>query len=122
MDSLIWYYTTAQVKLEKCGKTNTTKVKEKHYEKGIPCNGSDPDSRSRLDPNTTPNEPNVSRTSDGSARQWNFQENRIQLRIVYMDDLKKILPGKMVGRLMQLENRTDLLIDMDVASNVPLIK
>jgi hypothetical protein len=57
-----------------------------------------------------------------AARQWDFQENRIQLRKVYMEDLKKILPGKMVGRLMQLENRTDLLIDMDVASNVPLIK
>jgi hypothetical protein len=57
-----------------------------------------------------------------AARQWDFQTQRIQLRKVYMDDLKKILPGKMVGRLMQLENRTDLLIDMDVASNVPLIK
>ncbi|HET6266446.1 MAG TPA: hypothetical protein VFG11_01925 [Acidobacteriota bacterium] len=57
-----------------------------------------------------------------ASRQLDFQAKRIELRKSYMEDLKKVLPGTVVGRLMQLENRTDLMIDMEVASNVPLMQ
>jgi hypothetical protein len=51
-----------------------------------------------------------------------FQEKRLAARKNYLGDLKTILPPKMVARLMQLENQTDLLIDLQIASEVPLVK
>lgn len=57
---------------------------------------------------------------DLAARSMDFQEKRMALRKTYMEDLKKILPGILVARLMQLENQTDLLIDLEIAAQVPL--
>jgi len=51
-----------------------------------------------------------------------FQEKRLAARKSYLGDLKNILPPKMVARLLQLENQTDLLIDLQIASEVPLMK
>ena len=51
-----------------------------------------------------------------------FQEKRLDARKTYLNDLKTILPPKMVARLLQLENQTDLLIDLQIASEVPLVK
>jgi hypothetical protein len=51
-----------------------------------------------------------------------FQEKRIAARKAYFNDVKAFLPPKMVARLMQLENQTDLLIDLEIASEVPLVK
>jgi len=51
-----------------------------------------------------------------------FQEKRLQARRGYFNDAKALLPPKMVARLMQLENQTDLLIDLQIASEVPLVK
>lgn len=55
-----------------------------------------------------------------AAKTLEFQQKRLAERMRYMEDLKKILPGIMVARLIQLENRTDALIDMELASQVPL--
>lgn len=55
-----------------------------------------------------------------AARSMDFQEKRMSLRKAYMEDLKKVLPGILVARLMQLENQTDLLIDLEIAAQVPL--
>lgn len=68
---------------------------------------------------------NVATLTDAKAlelaiRSLEFQEKRIALRKVYMDDLKKVLPGILVARLMQLEYQTDALIDVEVASQMPL--
>jgi hypothetical protein len=51
-----------------------------------------------------------------------FQEKRLAARRSYFNDAKTFLPPKMVARLMQLENQTDLLIDLQIASEVPLVK
>lgn len=51
-----------------------------------------------------------------------FQEKRLAARKGYFNDVKAFLPPKMVARLMQLENQTDLLIDLEIASQVPLVK
>jgi len=51
-----------------------------------------------------------------------FQEKRLAARKTYFNDVKTFLPPKMVARLMQLENQTDLLIDLQIASEVPLVK
>jgi hypothetical protein len=56
------------------------------------------------------------------VRAMDFQDKRMGLRKSYMADLRNILPPKMVARLLQLENQTDLLIDLEIASQVPLVK
>lgn len=55
-----------------------------------------------------------------AARTLDFQEKRVALRKAYMEELKKILPGIQVARLIQLETQTDTLIDLEVASQMPL--
>lgn len=57
---------------------------------------------------------------DLTNRAFDFQEKRLALRKSYMESLKKILPGIQVGRLMQLENQLDMLIDLQIAAQVPL--
>jgi hypothetical protein len=56
------------------------------------------------------------------VRAVDFQDKRLGLRKKYMADLKNILPPRMVARLLQMENQTDLLIDLEIASEVPLMK
>ena len=51
-----------------------------------------------------------------------FQEKRLAGRRSYFNDVKAFLPPKMVARLMQLENQTDLLVDLQIAAEVPLVK
>lgn len=55
-----------------------------------------------------------------AAKTLEFQQKRLAERMRYMEDLKKILPGIIVARLIQLEGRTDTLIDLELASEVPL--
>ncbi len=55
-------------------------------------------------------------------RALDFQDKRLTLRKSYMGELKNVLPPRMVARLLQLENQTDLLIDLEIASEVPLVK
>ena len=55
-------------------------------------------------------------------RAMDFQDKRFALRKRYMVELKNVLPPKTVARLLQLENQTDLLIDLQIASEVPLVK
>jgi hypothetical protein len=56
------------------------------------------------------------------VRAMDFQDKRSVLRKNYMTELKNVLPPRMVARLLQLENQTDLLIDLQIASEVPLVK
>ena len=55
-----------------------------------------------------------------AARSADFAEKRLALRKTYMENMKKVLPGILVARLMQLEHQLDLLIDLEIASEVPL--
>ena len=56
------------------------------------------------------------------VRAMDFQDKRLALRKRYMDEAKNVLSPKVVARLLQLENQTDLLIDLQIASQVPLVK
>ena len=56
------------------------------------------------------------------VRAVDFQDQRLALRKSYMGGLKDVLPPRMVARLLQLENQMDLLIDLEIASEVPLVK
>jgi hypothetical protein len=55
-------------------------------------------------------------------RAADFQDHRMALRRRYLTELRDVLPPRIVARLMQLENQTDLLIDLQIASEVPLVK
>ena len=55
-------------------------------------------------------------------RAMDFQDKRFALRKSYMAGLRNVLPPRMVARLLQLENQTDLLIDLEIAAQVPLVK
>lgn len=55
-----------------------------------------------------------------TTRALDFAQKRIVLRKTYMDNLIKVVPGIQVARLLQLENQMDLLIDLEIASEVPL--
>lgn len=59
---------------------------------------------------------------DLATRAMDFQQKRLALRKTYMDNLSKVLPGILVARIMQLENQLDILIDLQVASEVPLVE
>jgi hypothetical protein len=43
------------------------------------------------------------------------------LRIKYLPEFQKVLPAKKLGRYEQLERRTQLMIDMQLASQIPLV-
>ena len=60
--------------------------------------------------------------SELTDRAMDFQQKRLALMQSYVGDLKKILPGKTVARLVQLENQMGLLVDLQIASEVPLVK
>jgi len=51
-----------------------------------------------------------------------FQDQRFALRKTYLNEAKTVLPAKLVARLYQLENQMDLLVDLDIAAQVPLVK
>ncbi|PWT92424.1 MAG: hypothetical protein C5B54_03545 [Acidobacteria bacterium] len=51
-----------------------------------------------------------------------FQDKRIALKRGYLSEIKSILPPKMVARLFQLENQMDLSVDLNIASQLPLVK
>ena len=55
-------------------------------------------------------------------RSADFQDHRMALRRRYLTELRDVLPPRINARLMQLENQTDLLIDLQIASEVPLVK
>lgn len=56
------------------------------------------------------------------VRSADFQDHRMALRRRYLTELRDVLSPRIVARLMQLENQTDLLIDLQIASEVPLMK
>ncbi len=68
---------------------------------------------------------NWEKLTDAQAKQMteaamDYMERRLALRKDYMGKLDKVLPGILVARLMQLEHQMDLLVDLEIASEVPL--
>lgn len=55
-----------------------------------------------------------------TAAAMDYMERRIALRKAYMEKINKVLPGILVARMMQFEHQLDLLVDLEIASQVPL--
>jgi hypothetical protein len=51
-----------------------------------------------------------------------LDEQRLVLRKKYYDLMKKSLPAVVVARFFQLENQIQLVIDLQIASNLPIIE
>lgn len=49
------------------------------------------------------------------------ESGRVQLRQTYLPQFEKILPGRTLARLYQLENKMDALIRYDLAGRIPVI-
>ena len=55
-------------------------------------------------------------------RSLNVEKEFIQTKERYVRKFRKILPDIKVVRVMQLENRMDIAVDMKVAEGIPLMK
>lgn len=49
-------------------------------------------------------------------------DQRLALRRKYYDLMKKALPTTLLVRFFQLENQIDLIVDLQIASNLPIIE
>ena len=51
-----------------------------------------------------------------------LDEQRTALRKKYYQVMKKVLPTVLVVRFFQLDNQVQMLIDLQIASNLPIIE
>ena len=54
-------------------------------------------------------------------RQVAFEEKRLALTKKYKDEMLKVLPAKTVARFLQVDSRLNKLIDLTIASEIPLV-
>jgi hypothetical protein len=54
-------------------------------------------------------------------RQLVFEEKRLALTKKYKDEMLKVLPAKTVARFLQVDSRLNKLIDLTIASEIPLV-
>ncbi len=62
------------------------------------------------------------RARELSRRAFALEEQRLSLRREYSRQLEKVLPGKTLIRYFMLERRLDMLIDLKIASEIPIIE
>jgi len=55
-------------------------------------------------------------------RALRLEGKRTKLKKKYFKKFDKVLPSKTVAKFFQLENQINLLIDLQIASELPLIK
>jgi hypothetical protein len=55
-------------------------------------------------------------------RSMELDDQRLALRHKYYDALAKALPAVLVARFFQLENQIQLVVDLQIASNLPIIE
>jgi len=51
-----------------------------------------------------------------------LERDKISVKNEYIRKMKKVLPAKVVGKFYQIENRLNLLISIEKASKLPLLK
>ena len=80
-------------------------------------NGSSPGATLRLDPD-------VGAVTIGrhGTRELALDDDRAKLRKKYWKRFKKALPATLAARFLQLEHQIELLVDLQIASEVPLIE
>ena len=54
-------------------------------------------------------------------RQVAFEEKRLALTKKYKDEMLKVLPAKTVARFLQVDSRLNKLVDLTLASEIPLV-
>ena len=55
------------------------------------------------------------------GRQMALEEKKVALQRKYMDEMLKVLPAKTVARFFQVDSRLNKLVELTVASEVPLV-
>jgi hypothetical protein len=53
---------------------------------------------------------------------FNIEAKKTGLKRAYFKKMVKIMPAKKVARFFQIDNQLNLLVDLQVAASVPLIK
>jgi len=51
-----------------------------------------------------------------------LDEQQVQLRTTYIPNVRAVLPAKKTALFFQLDRRISLLIDLQIASNIPLVR
>ncbi len=59
--------------------------------------------------------------SELAEQAFDFETKRLDLRKQYYDEFSRKLPAKTVAKFFQLEHRLDLLIDVEIASQLPMV-
>lgn len=61
--------------------------------------------------------------ADGlAARMLKFDQSRTQLRAEYYPKFKKAIGAKQAAKFLQVDNRLNLLVDLQIANAVPIIQ
>jgi hypothetical protein len=60
--------------------------------------------------------------ADGLSKRWlTVDENVVQLRLRYLPKFRTALSAKQTARFFQLDRRVQMMIDLQLASSIPLI-
>ena len=51
-----------------------------------------------------------------------IEADRVQVRRAYLPEFAKVLPGRTVARLYQIENKLDAVIRYDLAASIPVVE
>ena len=51
-----------------------------------------------------------------------WEHDILKIRTTYAKKMRKVLPGKTVARFFQIENKMDLIVEYELAEEIPLIK
>jgi hypothetical protein len=62
-------------------------------------------------------------TADDLAKRYmKFQQDRLKLRAEYYPKFKKAAGAKQAAKFMQIDNRLDMLVDLQISSVIPIVK
>jgi hypothetical protein len=62
-------------------------------------------------------------TADGLVkRQLKYEQDRIKLRAEYYPKFKKAVGAKQAAKFLQIDNRLSMLVDLQLASSIPVVK
>jgi hypothetical protein len=56
------------------------------------------------------------------AKSIEFQQKRLDLRKTYFKKFEKVIPTAMAAKFLQVDHQIGLLIDLQIAANLPLIQ
>lgn len=59
---------------------------------------------------------------DIARRSADLDERRASLRLKYVRRFARILPGRLLARFVQIDNRLDLVLNLQIAEQIPLFR